>query len=479
MSLTSENVIRTIDLRGENLNRAQLLSAMPRAQMGVREASDLVTPILNDVKERGAAALRDYAEKFDHVRPEHLRVPKEELTKAAAQLEPGVRSAIEESIKRIRAVSASQRPKDFTTDLAPGARVAQRWIPVERVGLYVPGGKAVYPSSVIMNVVPAQEAGVSSIAVTTPPSHANDKGLPDATIMATCAILGVDEVYAVGGAQAIAMFAYGAAGSEPQDGEILCDPVDKITGPGNIFVATAKHLVSGIVGIDAEAGPTEIAILADQSAKPGWVAADLIGQAEHDELAGSVLITDSEKLAQAVRSELTERVPRTEHAERVQTSLSGSQSAIVLTSDLEHSIAVANAYAAEHLEIQTTDDDTVIGKIRNAGAIFRGGYSPVPLGDYMSGSNHVLPTGGTARYTSGLGVHTFLKPVEVIEYDEEGLKALASKINTFAVTEDLPAHGESVLSRFVKDPYDKQTLSDQEKKAGLYGAADQQGGATR
>ena len=460
-------IIRTIDLRGRQLNRAQLLSAMPRAQMGVSEASNLVIPILDAVKERGAAALRDYAEKFDHVRPTNLRVPKEALQKAADNLDPDVRAAIEESIERIRKVSQSQRPQNFSTKLADGAAVAQRWIPVERVGLYVPGGKAVYPSSVIMNVVPAQAAGVESIAVTTPPSRDNSEGLPNATILATCAILGVDEVYAVGGAQAIAMFAYGAVGSQPQDGDILCDPVDKITGPGNIFVATAKHLVSGTVGIDAEAGPTEIAILADSSARPGWVAADLIGQAEHDELAGSVLITDSTELADAVTAELEARVPRTKHSERVTTSLAGSQSAIVLTSDVEHSIAVANAYAAEHLEVQTVDDDAVIEKIRNAGAIFRGGYSPVPLGDYMSGSNHVLPTGGTARFTSGLGVHTFLKPVEVIEYGQSGLKDIAAKINTFAVTEDLPAHGESVLSRFVKDPYDKATLNDQENEAGL------------
>lgn len=463
----AQNIIRTIDLRGQDLNRAQLLAAMPRAQMGVSEATDLVTPILEAVKERGAAALRDYAEKFDHVRPTNLRIPAEVLQEAADNLDPKVRAAIEESISRIRKVSESQRPKNVTTQLADGAAVTQRWIPIERVGLYVPGGKAVYPTSVIMNVVPAQAAGVQSIAVTTPPSSSNAEGLPDASILATCAILGVDEVYAVGGAQAVAMFAYGAMGSEPQDGTILCDPVDLITGPGNIFVATAKHIVSGTVGIDAEAGPTEIAILADSSAQPGWVAADLIGQAEHDELAGSVLITDSTDLAAAVEAELEKRVPATKHAERVGTSLGGSQSAIVLTDGLEQSVAVADVYAAEHLEIHTTDDDAVIEKIHNAGAIFRGGYSPVPLGDYMSGSNHVLPTGGTARFASGLGVHTYLKPVEVIQYDREGLQAIAAKINTFAVTEDLPAHGESVLTRFVDDPYNKETLDEQETAAGL------------
>ncbi len=459
--------MRIIDLRGKRLTRAEMLEAMPRAEMGTSEASELVRPILDDVKARGAAALRDFGEKFDHIRTKNLRVPDEAMQQALDELDPEVRAAIEESVRRSRAVAASQVPKDFHTDLAEGARVSERWIPIDRVGLYVPGGKAVYPSSVIMNVVPAQTAGVRSLAIATPPSREGDDGLPSKTILATCAILGVTEVYAVGGAQAIAMFAYGARGSEPQDGEILCDPVDKITGPGNIFVATAKSMVSGMVGIDAVAGPTEIAILADKDANPSWVAADLIGQAEHDELAGSVLITDSEELAAAVQKDLDYRVPRTEHAERVATSLTGRQSGIILTDDLDQSVAAANSYAAEHLEIQTADPNAVVPRIMNAGAIFRGPYSPVPLGDYMSGSNHVLPTGGTARFNSGLGVHTFLKPVEVIEYHEQGLKALASRINAFAVSEDLPGHGECVLSRFVDDPYDKATLQEQERKAGL------------
>ena len=457
--------MRIIDLRGKRLTRAEMLAAMPRAEMGTDEATELVQPILDDVKARGAAALRDFEEKFDHVRPEHLRVPAEAMTAALEELDPAVRASIEESVRRSRAVAASQVPEDFHTDLAPGARVAERWIPVQRVGLYVPGGKAVYPSSVIMNAVPAQAAGVESLAIATPPKTAD--GLPDKTILATCAILGVDEVYAVGGAQAIAMFAYGAKGTEPQDGEVLCEPVDKITGPGNIFVATAKRMVSGIVGIDAVAGPTEIAIIADAGANPEYLAADLIGQAEHDELAGSVLITDSEEIATKTQESLNRRVPRTKHAERVATSLTGRQSGIILTDGLDQSIDAANAYAAEHLEIQTADADAVVARIRNAGAIFRGPYSPVPLGDYMSGSNHVLPTSGTARFAAGLGVHTFMKPVEVIEYDEEGLKALAARINTFAVSEDLPGHGECVLTRFVADPYDKATLDQQEIEAGL------------
>ena len=457
--------MRIIDLRGKRLTRAEMLAAMPRAEMGTDEATELFQQTLDDFKACGATALRDFEEKFDHVRPEHLRVPAEAMTAALEELDPAVRASIEESVRRSRAVAASQVPEDFHTDLAPGARVAERWIPVQRVGLYVPGGKAVYPSSVIMNAVPAQAAGVESLAIATPPKTAD--GLPDKTILATCAILGVDEVYAVGGAQAIAMFAYGAKGTEPQDGEVLCEPVDKITGPGNIFVATAKRMVSGIVGIDAVAGPTEIAIIADAGTNPEYLAADLIGQAEHDELAGSVLITDSEEIATKTQESLNRRVPRTKHAERVATSLTGRQSGIILTDGLDQSIDAANAYAAEHLEIQTADADAVVKRIRNAGAIFRGPYSPVPLGDYMSGSNHVLPTSGTARFAAGLGVHTFMKPVEVIEYDEEGLKALAARINTFAVSEDLPGHGECVLTRFVADPYDKATLDQQEIEAGL------------
>lgn len=465
--MSQDNYMRIIDLRGKELTRAEMLDAMPRAEMGTDEASEIVQPILDNVRENGAAALREYAEKFDHIVPKSFRVPTDVMDAAVASLDPEVCAAIEESVRRARAVAKSQVPEDFHTDLAEGARVSERWIPIQRVGLYVPGGKAVYPSSVIMNVVPAQAAGVESLAIATPPSRDNAQGWPNKTILATCAILGVDEVYAVGGAQAIAMFAYGAADLDNPVSPVLCEPVDKITGPGNIFVATAKRLVSGIVGIDAVAGPTEIAIIADKTSNPAYVAADLIGQAEHDELAGSVLITDDEQSAEAVQAELNKRVPRTEHSERVATSLSGKQSAIILTDGIEQSIDAANAYAAEHLEVQTADPDAVIAKIRNAGAIFRGNYSPVPLGDYMSGSNHVLPTSGTARFAAGLGVHTFMKPVEVIEYDEQGLKELAARVNAFAVSEDLPAHGESVLTRFIDDPYNKETITEQEEEAGL------------
>lgn len=420
---------------------------MPRAEVDVEAAVETVAPILEDVRSRGAAALRDLAERLDGVRPEHLRVPLEVIQESVDVLEPSVREALEESIRRVRAVHAAQRPQDFTVELAPGAQVRQRWIPVRRVGLYVPGGLAVYPSSVIMNVVAAQEAGVGSLAVASPPQQDRD-GLPDPVVLATCALLGVEEVYAVGGAQAVAMFAYGASGDTPADGDVLCEPVDVVTGPGNVYVAAAKRVVLGVVGIDAEAGPSEIAILADAGADPEHVAADLVSQAEHDPLAASVLVTDSPELADAVAAALERRVVRTKHADRVRTALGGPQSAIVLVDDVEHGLAVVDAYAAEHLEIQTADAAELAQRVTAAGAIFVGPFSPVSVGDYMSGSNHVLPTGGSARFASGLGVHSFVKAVQVIEYDQEALGELADRVIAFAEAEDLPAHGEAVAARF-------------------------------
>jgi len=439
-------VITRLDLRGRTLPTRELVAALPRAEIDVDAATERVAPILADVRARGAAALRDLAERFDGVRPAHLRVPAYAPAAALAALDPLVRSALEETIRRVRAVHAAQRPEGFTVELAPGASVRQRWIPVGRVGLYVPGGLAVYPSSVVMNVVAAQAAGVPSLAVASPPQAGNG-GLPHATVLAACALLGVDEIYAAGGAQAIAMFAYGAAGSEPIDGAVLCEPVDVITGPGNVYVAAAKRMVRGLVGIDSEAGPTEIAILADSGADPGHVAADLISQAEHDPLAASVLVTDSLDLATAVEAELIGRVARTRHTERVRAALGGRQSAIVLVDDLVQGLAVVDAYGAEHLEIQTADASAVADRVRSAGAIFVGPYSPVALGDYMAGSNHVLPTGGCAHFASGLGVHSFLKAVQVVEYDAAALATVADRIVALADAEDLPAHGEAVRAR--------------------------------
>ncbi|WP_448060147.1 histidinol dehydrogenase [Cellulomonas hominis] len=440
-------MISRIDLRGRTLSRRELLDALPRAELDVESAAAAVAPIIADVRRDGAAALRDLAERFDGVRPEHLRVPAETIAQAVSVLDPQVRAALEETIRRVRTVHAAQHPTEFTVQVAPGAQVRQRWIPVRRVGLYVPGGLAVYPSSVVMNVVAAQEAGVTSLAVVSPPQK-DAGGLPDPVVLATCALLGVDEVYAVGGAQAIAMLAYGAAGTDPADGDVLCEPVDVITGPGNVYVAAAKRLVRGVVGIDAEAGPTEIAILADGSADAVHVAADLVSQAEHDPLAAAVLVTPSIELAMAVEAKLTDRVGSTRHAGRVMHALSGSQSAIVLVDDLDAGLEVVNAYGAEHLEIQTVDAAALAERVTSAGAIFVGPYSPVSLGDYMAGSNHVLPTGGCAHFSSGLGVHSFVRPVQVIEYDYDALEVVADRIVALADAEGLPAHGEAVRARF-------------------------------
>lgn len=372
------------------------------------------------------------------MRPDSLRVPLDALTAALDGLDPAVRAALELSIEHARRAHEAQLPEPRRTEVVPGGFVEQRWVPVRRVGLYVPGGLAVYPSSVVMNVVAAQVAGVEELAVTSPAQRAFG-GLPHPTILAACELLGVTEVYAAGGAGAIAMFAHGVEG--------LCAPVDVVTGPGNIYVAAAKRAVMGRVGIDAEAGTTEIAILADDSADPAFVAVDLISQAEHDPAAASVLITDSPALADAVDAELVQRVPRTRHAERIRTALSGPQSGVVLVRDLDQGIDVTNAYAAEHLEIQTRDADAVSRRIVNAGAIFVGPHSPVPLGDYLAGSNHVLPTGGTARFASGLGVQAFVKSVQVVDYDAAALAALAGPLVALAESEDLPAHGESVTAR--------------------------------
>ena len=440
-------MISRIDLRGRTLSPRQLASTLPRPDLDVAGAAEQVAPLVEDVRHRGAAALRDLAERFDGVRPLHLRVPAEALAGALAALDPLVRAALEESIRRARVVHAAQVPADLTVDLAPGAQVRQRWLPVQRVGLYVPGGLAVYPSSVVMNVVPAQEAGVRSLVVASPPQKA-DGGLPHRTILAACALLGVEEVYAVGGAQAIAMLAYGAVGETVEDGETLCEPVDVVTGPGNQYVTAAKRLVRGVVGIDSEAGPTEVAVLADAGADPFHVATDLVSQAEHGPTSASVLVTDSADLAAAVEALLPEVVAATRHSERVATALAGPQSAVVLVDDLEQGLAVVNAYGAEHLEIQTADAAAVADRVTSAGAIFVGPYSPVSLGDYMAGSNHVLPTGGCAHYASGLGVHSFLRAVQVIEYDADALAVLTDRIVALAEDEDLPAHGEAVVARF-------------------------------
>ncbi|MDT5064388.1 MAG: histidinol dehydrogenase [Mycobacterium sp.] len=432
-----------IDLRGEQLSAACLRAVLPRGGVDVDSVLPKVKPIVDAVAERGAVAALEYGESFDRVRPETVRVPAALLAEALAELDPAVRLALEVAIERSRAVHADQRRTDTTTTLAQGATVTERWVPVERVGLYVPGGNAVYPSSVVMNVVPAQTAGVDSLVIASPP-QAEFGGLPHPTILAAAALLGVDEVWAVGGAQGVALLAYG--GTDTNGTELA--PVDMITGPGNIYVTAAKRICRSQVGIDAEAGPTEIAILADNSADPAHVAADLISQAEHDEMAASVLVTTSERLADATDAEVAAQLLTTVHRERVTAALTGRQSAIVLVDDIDAGVRTVNAYAAEHLEIQTVDAADVAGRIRSAGAIFVGAWSPVSLGDYCAGSNHVLPTAGCARHSGGLSVQTFLRGIHVVDYTEAALKDVAGYVITLAQAENLPAHGEAVRRRF-------------------------------
>jgi histidinol dehydrogenase len=443
--------MRRLDLRGQTLRSRALRGVVPRAALDVEHAVERVRPLCDDVRLRGVDALLDLTERFDGVRPESIRVPARALAEALDRLEPDVRAGLEESIRRARLVHREQVPAGHVTRVVPGGTVTQRWVPVGRVGLYVPGGLAVYPSSVVMNVVPAQEAGVPSIAVTSPAQRENPhgfEGLPNPTILAACALLGVDEVYAVGGAQAVAMFAYGARDhSAGGAGELVCEPTDLVTGPGNIYVAAAKRLLKGVVGIDSEAGPTEIAVLADDTADPVHVAADLVSQAEHDPMAAAVLVTASLSLADAVERELERRVPLTKHAGRIGTALAGPQSAIVLVDDLDAALEVVDAYAAEHLEIQTKDAAEVALRVRNAGAIFVGPWAPVSLGDYCAGSNHVLPTGGCACFSSGLGVPSFVRSVQVVEYDATALSDVAGHVVALAAAEDLPAHGEAVTAR--------------------------------
>lgn len=432
-----------IDLRGRELNAAALRSALPRGGVDVDSVVPKVRPIVEDVAARGAPAALEYGAQFDGVAPGAVRVPVKEIRTALASLDADVRAALEVAIDRTRAVHTDQRRIDTTTLFPSGASVSERWVPVERVGLYVPGGNAVYPSSVVMNVVPAQEAGVESLVVVSPPQKQFD-GLPHPTILAAAALLGVDEVWAVGGAQAVALLAYG--GTDTDGGELA--PADMITGPGNIYVTAAKRICRSQVGIDAEAGPTEIAILADHTADPVHVAADLISQAEHDVMAASVLVTDSVDLADATDLEVAQQLTTTKHRERVTEALTGRQSAIVLVDDVDAGVRVANAYAAEHLEVMTAAAEDVAGRIRAAGAIFVGAWSPVSLGDYCAGSNHVLPTAGCARHSSGLSVQTFLRGIHVINYTEAALKDVSGHVITLANAEDLPAHGEAVRRRF-------------------------------
>ena len=432
-------MLRRVDLRGRTLSKDQYQRELPRANLDVAAAMVAIEPILHRVKSGNESDLISLGEQFDGIRPPSIRVPQAALDAALAHLAPEIRTALEISAERIRTVHSAQIRDEKKVTVVDGGVVSEKWIPVDRVGLYVPGGRAVYPSSVLMNVIPAQIAQVPSIAVASPPQVENG-GLPHPTILAACALLGITEVYAIGGAQAVALFAYGMDG--------VAAKCDLVTGPGNIYVAAAKRALRGIIGIDSEAGPTEIAILADNSAIAGDVATDLISQAEHDVIAAAVLVTDSEELIDAVHLELEKRVPLTRHAERIKTALTGIQSAAVLVDSIEQGLDVVNAYAAEHLEIQTRNARSDAHQIRNAGAVFIGRFAPVSLGDYSAGSNHVLPTGGCACHSSGLSVQSFLKGIHYIEYSEQAFTDIASTVITLANAEDLPAHGEAISARF-------------------------------
>ena len=437
-------MLSVTDLRPLDTATADLSRIIPRANVDVSSVVPAVAPIIEQVRHGGEQTLLDLAERFDGVRPPALRVPGEGLEAALAGLDPRVRAALEESIRRARLVHAAQHPQDSTVELGEGAVVENHWIPVGRVGLYVPGGRAVYPSSVVMNVVPAQAAGVGSLAVTSPPQR-DHGGLPHPTVLAACALLGVDEVYAAGGAQAVAMLAHGV---QDDDGGWLCAPVDLVTGPGNVYVAAAKRALQGVIGVDAEAGPSEIAVIADGTARADWVAADLISQSEHDPLAASVLITDSEDLLRDVQAAIEAQVPGAFHEDQIREALTGPQSGVLLVRDMDQAVEVSDRYATEHLEIQTRDPEALVGRIRNAGAVFVGPYAPVPLGDYSAGSNHVLPTSGTARHSSGLNTVTFLRLQQRIRYTETGLKEVADGIGVLAEDERLPAHGAAIRARF-------------------------------
>ncbi len=433
-------MLRTIDLRGRHLDPGAVRQVLPRAGTDPGTALGVVAPLIEDVRTRGADALLEQADRFDGGRPLALRVPADDIRSAADGLPGDVRAALELAIERVGAASRAQLPQPAETRLGAGAVVRQRWQPVQRVGLYVPGGKAVYPSSVVMNVVPAQVAGVRGIAIASPGQRAFG-GRVHPVILGAAALLGIEEVYAMGGAGAIAAFAFGVPA-------IGLAAVDVVTGPGNVFVAAAKRALAGRIGIDAEAGPTEILVVADASADPELVAADLVSQAEHDELAAAVLVTDSADLAEAVDAAVGRRAAATTHAARVAAALTGAQSAIVLVGDLDAAVAVSNAYAPEHLEVQTADPHALLPRLTEAGAVFVGPATPVSLGDYLAGSNHVLPTGGTARFSAGLSVRPFLRSQQVVEYDLDALREARPSVRVLADAEALPAHGDAVDARF-------------------------------
>lgn len=433
-------VIGFLDLSAKSITAELVKSDLPRALLNLDNAVDSIRSLVEKIRINGVSAIQEIALELDGIDITPVRVSELELSSALMGLDRHLRSSLELAISRVREVSQAAIPVSFEVELATGATVAQRWQPIDSVGLYVPGGKAVYPSSVIMNVVPAQVAGVPKLAIATP-GQADFGGRPHPTVLATAALLGIKDVFTIGGPAAVAAFAFGIP-------EIGLEPVNLVTGPGNLYVAAAKRLLRGLIAIDSEAGPSEIMVIADNSADPSYVAADLISQAEHDENAAAVLVTDSIELIQQVRTCLEEQISISVNKKRIIEALSGRQSALVLVSDLSTAATLANLYATEHLSLQTTMNEELLGQISNAGAIFLGSFSPVSLGDYLAGSNHVLPTGGQASSSSGLGVHTFLRPQQVIQYSESALSEVASNVVAIADSEGLEAHGEAIKIRF-------------------------------
>lgn len=434
------DLIRFLDLSNSEISAAQIQRELPRASLDLDSAIEIIRPLVQRIRTQGSRAIEAIAKEIDGIDISPIRVSEDELKDALANLDSELRTSLEIAIERVRKVSLASLPEDFETELAQGAKVSQRWQPIDSVGLYVPGGKAVYPSSVVMNVVPALVAGVKKIAIATP-GQAAFGGRPHPTVLATAELLGVRDVYTIGGPAAVIAFAYGVE-------DLGLEAVNLVTGPGNVYVAAAKRMLRGVIAIDSEAGPTEIMVIADDSANPAYVAADLISQAEHDEQAASVLVTDSPDFIAKVRSSLEEQVVSSANKTRILEALKGQQSALVMVKDLNQAAKVADLYATEHLSIQTSQNDALLAQISNAGAIFLGGYSPVSLGDYLAGSNHVLPTGGQARFGSGLGVHTFLRPQQVIQYSESALSEVSNNVVSIADSEGLEAHGEAIKIRF-------------------------------
>lgn len=421
---------------GEQEGRELVKGLLSRSQLEYGDVQEKVNAILADIKQNGDKALFEYTKRFDKfdVNADNLVVTKEEIEQAYAEVEPELVEVIRHSAQRIKAFHEKQKINSWLEPSPNGEMLGQLIRPLERVGVYVPGGKAAYPSSVLMNIVPAKVAGVREISMTTPP-NAEGKINPNTIVAAD--IAGVDVIYKAGGAQAIAALAYGTE-SIPK--------VDKIVGPGNIFVALAKRSVYGYVNIDSVAGPSEILILADESANPVYVAADLLSQAEHDELASAVLITTSEELAVKVQAEVEQMTARLERKKIIDSSLN-NYGAIILVKDFAEATELSNAIAPEHMEICTNNPFELLPMVQNAGAIFMGHYTPEPLGDYMAGPNHVLPTGGTARFFSPLSIDDYIKKSSLICFSNEALQRLGSDVIKFAEAEGLTAHANSIKVR--------------------------------